>query len=113
MLFITIEDFIEKAKEYKRLSKEEEAELFKIGGTAALEKIKESYYPYIASQLKTLPDDLQSLATLNYLLIYLEKAVSSFKGGECINHLSRYLREAKVKAIVYKGEALPLYKPEE
>ena len=64
MLFTCAEDFFHKASKIKRLSRQEEKDLFvcrKAGDMTARERIIESYLVIVAARIRRLPKDMQSL----------------------------------------------------
>lgn len=106
MIFISIEDFYEKAASCRILTRPEEIEYAKRmaqGDADARERIIESYLPMTASHVKRAKPEMQTLSMALYCVNALEKAVDSFnflQESETFAHrLSWYLRNAAVKYI--------------
>ena len=106
MIFVTIEDFYEKAENCRALTRQEElecAEKMKLGDTSARTRIIESYLPMTARHVRHAKPEMQTLSMALYCVDALEKAVDSFnflQDSETFAHrLSWYLRNAVVKYI--------------
>jgi len=106
MIFVTIEDFYEKAENCRALTRQEElecAEKMKLGDTGARTRMIESYLPMTAGHVKRAKPEMQTLSLVLYCVDALEKAVDSFnffQESETFSHrLSWYLRNATVKYI--------------
>lgn len=106
MVYISVEDFYEKASAYRRLSRQEELECaqgMKHADASARQRLVESYLPAVAGHIKRLPTHIQSLGVVAYCLQGLERAVDCFdffQEGESFSHrLSWYLRQATVSYI--------------
>ena len=104
MIYISIEDFYEKAGLCRVLSRQEEIECavkMKNGDTAAQEQLIQSYTPMVAKHIR---QEQQTLGLALYCMQALEKAVDSFdflQDSESFSHrLSWYLRQAVVRYIV-------------
>lgn len=106
MIFISIEDFYEKAASCRILTRPEEieyAQRMKQGDEDARERLIESYLQMTACHVKRSKPELQTLSLALYCVDALEKAVDSFnflQESETFAHrLSWYLRNATVKYI--------------
>jgi len=107
MLFISVNDFFNKAAKAHRISKEEEKKyaLQKADGDAvAREKIISSYLPFVASYIKRAPNNVHTLKTVYCCVRSLEEGVDSFnflQDNETFSHhLSRRLRQTITSCIV-------------
>ena len=107
MVYVSIEDFYEKAGFCKVLARQEELELakkMKTGDPVAREKLIESYMPMVAGHIKHAKPHLQTLGLVLYCVQALEKAVDSFdftQNSEPFSHrLSWWLRQAVAEYIV-------------
>ncbi len=107
MVFVSIDDFFEKAALCKALTRQEEIECavaIKNGDTEAREKLVQSYIPMVASHIKHAKPHMQNLGLVVYCMNALEKAVDSFdfmQESETFSHrLSWALRQAVVSYIV-------------
>ena len=106
MLFISAEDFYEKAASCKKLTRQEEIECarkMQNGDTAAREKLIESYIPMTAAVMKRAPAKVQNLGLALSCMQALEKAVDSFdflQESEMFSHrLSWWLKQTIVGCI--------------
>ena len=109
MVFVSIEDFFEKAGKCQVLTRQEElecAEAMKLGDGAARTQLIESYLPMTAGYVKRARPEMQTLSMAVYCVSALEKAVDSFnffQDSETFTHrLSWYLRNAATKYITDK-----------
>ena len=107
MLFLSLEDFYEKANSCSRLSREEEIECAKqmaTGNADARERLIQSYLPMTAAHVRHAIPRMQTLGLALYCYQALEKAVDSFhflQDSETFAHrLSWYLRQATTGYIV-------------
>lgn len=107
MVYVSIEDFYEKAGFCKVLARQEElewAKKMKTGDPVAREKLIESYMPMVAGHIKHAKPHLQTLGLVLYCVQALEKAVDSFdftQNSEPFSHrLSWWLRQAVAEYIV-------------
>ena len=107
MVYISVEDFLEKAGTCVKLTRQQELECalaMKSGAVDARERLIESYIPMVAGHIKHMKGSLQSLGMVMYCMQALEKAVDSFdflQDSETFSHrLSWYLRQAAVGYIV-------------
>ena len=107
MVYISVEDFLEKAGTCVKLTRQQELECalaMKSGAVDARERLIESYIPMVAGHIKYMKGSLQSLGMVMYCMQALEKAVDSFdflQDSETFSHrLSWYLRQATVGYIV-------------
>lgn len=106
MIFVSVEDFCEKAAHYTRLSRPEEIEYarkMQQGDPAAREKLIQSYLPMVAGYIRRVHARPQDLGMVIYCVHALEKAVDSFdflQDSEPFSHrLSWWLRQAVTKYI--------------
>ena len=106
MVFVSIEDFYEKAGRCAVLTPEEAMDCalrMKAGDETARERLIQSYTPMVARYVKRLRTPMQTLTAAMYCMHALERAVDSFdftKGSETFPHyLSLYLKQAAVKYI--------------
>lgn len=107
MVFISIDDFYEKASLCKVVTRQEEIECarkMKMGDLSAREQLIQSYIPMAASHIKHAKSYMQNLGFVIYCLQALEKAVDSFdfnQDREPFSHrLNWALRQATVNYIV-------------
>ena len=103
MVFITMEDFYEKANLCYRITRQEEIEYAKKmndGDMAAREKIIQGYMPMVAGHIKHMSPNIQNLGLVLYCVRALERAVDSFdflQNSETFSHrLSWWLRQAVI-----------------
>jgi len=101
MLFISVEDFFEKALSFSLPGREEEIELaikMKNGDSNARQRLMQGYLPVVAGHIKHRPSHTQTLGLVLYCVNALEKAVDSFdflQDSETFVHrLSWHLRQA-------------------
>ncbi len=106
MLFINIDDFYQKAKGQKKLSREEEKHyaIKKDNGDAdAHNKIMQSYLPMVACRIRCAPKNIQSLHTVYRCLGVLDDAVNKFDflqdNEPFTHHLSWRLRQCVTRCI--------------
>ncbi len=107
MIYVSVDDFYEKASLCKRLTREEELECarkMKAGDKEAREQLIQSYIPVVAGYIKHTKSHLQNLGLVLYCIQALEKAVDSFdfiQDSETFSHrLSWHLRQAVTRYIV-------------
>lgn len=107
MVYVSIEDFYEKASSCYTMTRQEEiecAEQMKNGDIVARERLIQSYMPMVAGHLKYMKPHLQNLGLVLYCVQALEKAVDSFdfmQDSESFSHrLSWWLRQAVTNYIV-------------
>lgn len=110
MVYVSIDDFRQKAALCRRLSRQEEfdcAAAMKAGDDVARARLIESYTPMVAGYVGRAPSHMQSLGLALYYLQALEKAVDSFDFTQerepFSHHLSRWLRQATARYIVRDG----------
>lgn len=110
MIYISINDFYEKAASCQTLSRQEEIECairMKEGDDSAREKLIQSYMPMVAGHVKHAKPHMQNLGMVMYCMQALEKAVDSFdftQDSESFSHrLSWWLRQATVNYIVKRN----------
>ena len=106
MFFISVEDFLAKAGEKKRLSRQEEKELavrMKAGDDAAREALVQSYFPFVAATIRRAPGEIRSLDTVYSCIDTLEKGVDTFdflqEGETFAHHLSWRLRQCITRCL--------------
>ena len=106
MLFISAEDFFDRAAEMHRMTREEEkccAQKMAQGDTEARERLILSYYPHAASYVRRLPKELQTLRAVYSFIAALEKGVDSFdflQDRETFaHHLSWRMRQCLTRCI--------------
>ena len=106
MLYISVQDFLDKTAGLTKLSREDERQLAAAmtrGDPAARARLAESYLPMVAGHIRHCKKHLQTLTLLYACLHALEKAVDSFnfmQESEPFSHrLSWYLRQATVQYI--------------
>ena len=109
MLFISVEDFFEKVSHISPLSREEElryAQLMREGDPRAKEKLMEGYMPHVASVIRKMRSEYQTLELVFRCCTALEKAVEQFdffqNGERFSHHLSWWLRQTTTRYIVEK-----------
>jgi len=109
MLFISTEDFFEKVSGFSRLTREDEtrcAILMKEGNTDARNKIVESYLLIVASHIKRLSADMQTLEYIYMCISSLEKLIDKFDFQQdsetFIHRLSLMLNQTAVRYIASK-----------
>lgn len=81
MVYISVEDFFEKAGACCILTRQEEIECakqMKDGDRLAREKLMQSYLPMVAKRVKRAPSHRQTLGLVLYYVQALERAVDSF-----------------------------------
>ena len=107
MLYISLEDFYEKARVCRPLSRQEERDCalrMQQGDNGARERLIEGYLPMVAGHIRRAPADVQGLGLVLYCLQALEKAVDSIdflQDSETFTHrLSWHLRQATAAYIV-------------
>lgn len=104
MLFVSIDDFFEKADLCTPLSREEElhyAREMNEGNADAKKKLLHGYLPHVAAHLKRWPARYVSLELIYRCCQSLDKAVSSFdfiQSSEKFSHRLRwFLRQTTVR----------------
>lgn len=107
MLFISVEDFFERAKGATRLTREEEKQCAQAMAESAeaRRRLIYSYLPQVAARIKHAPQKIQTLQTVYTCLDALEKGVDSFnflQDNEKFSHrLSHILRQCITRCIAY------------
>lgn len=101
MIFISIEDFYQKAESCHRLTREEEIQCagqMKAGDKAARQQLVESYLPMVAGYLRRAKPHMQTLVLALYYVYALERAIDAFdflqSHESFVNRLSWWLRQA-------------------
>ena len=112
MVYISIEDFYEKAGLCNRLTREQEIECakeMKNGNMAARERLIQSYIPMVAGHIKYMKPQFQTVELVSDCMNALEKAVDSFnflQESETFTHrLSWWLRETSTRYIAVNCKA--------
>lgn len=107
MVFISVDDFFEKAKYCQVLTRQEEIECatrMKDGDLQAREQLIQSYTPMVAGHIKHLKPHMQQLSLVMNCMQAMEKAVDSFdflQDSETFTHrLSWWLRQTVTEYIV-------------
>lgn len=107
MLYISVEDFYEKAASCYVLSRREEIECakkMKAGNIAAREQLIQSYIPTVAGYIKHKQPHMQTLGLVLYCVDALEKAVDSFdflqESEPFVHRLSWWLRQVTTDYIL-------------
>ena len=110
MLYISFDDFLEKSRACRRLSRDAEKELaaaMLAGDASAREQLIQSYLPSVAAHIKRCPSHLQTITLVYACLQALEKAVDSFdflQDSESFSHrLSWWLRQTTTAHIAGRG----------
>ena len=81
MLYISAQDFFEKASAQIRFSRQEELEAaaqMKAGDMAARDRIAASYLPVVAARIRRLPKDMQSTSFIYSCICALEREIDAF-----------------------------------
>lgn len=107
MVYVSVEDFLEKAGACCVLTRQEETECakqMKDGDRLAREKLIHGYLPMVAKRVRRAPAHVQTLGLVLYYVQALEKAVDSFdflQDSEPFSHrLNWWLRQAATEYIV-------------
>ena len=110
MLFISVEDFYDKAKNEQRLTREQEKSLYlkmRAGDGEARVLLLKSYLPFIASFIKRSPESIRTLDTVYRCIAALERCADGFDFSQdsesFVHRLSFYLRSCIVGAIADKN----------
>ena len=106
MLFVSFEDFVNKAKEIPLIGREEDvayAKNMSAGVLDARDHIIRGYLPYVAAHVRRLRKEYQSLELVLRCCVALEKAVDQFdflQDSESFAHrLSWWLRQTVTRYI--------------
>ena len=109
MAYITVRDFLEKAAQAPRITREEEKECARLmheGDAASRERIIANYLPMAASYVRRAAAEYRTLGLVYACLQALEKAVDSFdfqQDGETFVHrLSWVFRQTVFHYMVTK-----------
>ena len=107
MLFISVDDFFQKARGVRRLSRTDEKKYalkMREGDAEARQAIMNSYLPMVASYIRRSPKELQTLETIYSCVRSLEKGVDGFnflQDNEMFSHhLSWRLRQCITRCLV-------------
>lgn len=107
MLFISVDDFFQKARDVIRLSRNDEKKYalkMKEGDVAARQAIVNSYLPMVASYIRRSPKELQTLETIYCCISVLEKRVDGFNflqdSETFTHHLSWHLKQCIMRCLV-------------
>lgn len=100
MLFVSLDDFYQKAASAVRLSPDQEKSLalkMQAGDPDARQAIINSYLPLVAACIQHSPKEIQTLKTVYCCITSLEKGVDSFCFGQdsepFLHHLNWRLRQ--------------------
>ena len=106
MLFLSADDFFQKAKAFSRMEREEEincARLMENGDLTARERLIQSYMPVVAAAVRKVSPAHQSLSLVVLCLEVLERTVDSFdffQNSETFTHcLSNRLKQTVTRYI--------------
>ena len=106
MLFVSVDDFFQQAQRATRLTHDEEKQLalqMKGGDAEARQKLIHSYYPLLASYVKRMPKELQTLKAVYSFLQSLEAGIDNFHFQQdsepFIHHLSWRMRQCITRCI--------------
>lgn len=109
-MYISAEDFFEKAELCSCLSRSEEKECalkMAQGDASAKEKLIQSYLPFVASIIKRAPKSIQTLHTVYSAIASLERGVESFdflqESESFSHHLSYRMRCVIVNCIANRS----------
>lgn len=110
MLFISIDDFFEKARNMIRLSREDERSFalkMQEGNADARQAIVNSYLPLVASYIENrAPKEIQTLKTVYCCIHSLEQGVDQFNflqdSETFTHHMTWRLRQCITKCIAYR-----------
>ena len=107
MIFVSLDDFYEKAAACRMLTREEEldcAARMRQGDEDARQQLIRSYLPVVAAHIRRAKPHMQGLTLVLYYVQALEKAVDHFDFSQSsetfTRRLSRYLWQASVDYIV-------------
>ena len=107
MVFISAEDFFEKAARCTALSRQEEialAQRMQAGDQEARQKLIEGYLPFVAGVVRRRSGEDRSLTLALYCVKALESAVDAFdflqESEPFLHRLSWYLRQAYTSYLV-------------
>lgn len=110
MLFISVEDFLSRAKAMPRLTREEEKALARLradGDEQAAQRLRESGLPLVASLIRRQPLSLQNLHTVYACIRCAEACADGFNflqdGETFIHRLSLRLRQCLVRCLAEQG----------
>ena len=105
MLFISAEDFFDKVSKFKRLSRDQEKELYfrtKEGDKSARELIIESYLVVVMARIKRIQKEMHSLDLIYNCIYALEQAVDKHdfsKEYPFVNYLLPIIQQEIAKHI--------------
>ena len=106
MLFISVEDFLDRAQAEHRLSREEEkalAQRMADGDAAAREMLVRSHFPVVAALIRRAPENIRTLHTVYACIKAVEAAVDSFNFRQdherFAHHLNWHLRQCITRCI--------------
>ena len=107
MLFISVDDFFQKARDVICLSRNDEKKYalkMKEGDAEARQAIVNNYLPMVASYIRRSPKELQTLETIYSCIRSLEKGVDGFNflqdSETFTHHLSWRLRQCITRCLV-------------
>lgn len=106
MLFISVEDFLHRAANVSRVSREEEKRLaaaMAAGDSTARSALVNSYLPMVAACVRRAPQQIRTLHTVYACITALERSVDRFnflQSGETFaHHLSWSLRQCITRCL--------------
>jgi hypothetical protein len=105
MLFVSVADFYAEAEKSSRLTREEEKQYARAmeHDPAARDKLRCSYLPQVAAQIRHAPREIQTLKTVYACLATLEKGVDGFNflqdSESFSHHLSWRLRQCVTRCL--------------
>ena len=109
MVYISVEDFLQKTKGLAKPTRQEElawARAMKQGDGEARQRLIAGYLPQVAGHISQCKDNIRTLSLVYGCLAALEKAVDRFdfaQSSESFTHrLSWYLRQATTKRIAQR-----------
>lgn len=94
MLFVSAEDFLSKANNQQRLSRDEEKELAQrmaSGDQTAREQIVRGQFSLVASFVRRAPREIRDLRTVYACIAVVERGVDQFDFSQDTEHFARYL----------------------
>lgn len=111
MLYISVEDFMQKVSGLSKLSRPEEKALalkMRQGDSAARQAIIDSYLPMVAGFVRRMPESVRTLNAVYRCVASLEKGVDSFNflqdGESFTHHLSWRMRQCLTACIADRGD---------
>ena len=109
MIYLSVEDFLNRVREIPRLSREEEKKLAQRmaeGDREARELLVRGYLHMAAAHVRRAPEKIQTLRTVYACVGEVEKGVDSFnflqEGETFTHHLSWRLRQCVTRCIAQR-----------